>query len=103
MAAAQQGSGNKQILTTNTSSKYVRVIGPTRLSLSDDIGGGSAQVECRDPQALTQAMGGVVFTTTVEKSINFDENAINFVRVTLSGSSGANLGVWFQPGDQVEL
>lgn len=103
MPPALQGSGNKQILTADSSSKFVRVIGPTRLSLSGDIGGGSAQVECKDPQNLIQTMNGVVFTALVEKLIEFDEGDINFVRVTLSGSSGPTLGVWFQGGEKAEI
>ena len=42
-------SGDRQALAADGNTTYVKTVGPVRVSISGDLGGGTAKVQAKDP------------------------------------------------------
>ena len=90
------GSGNKQTLTADGQITAVRVVGPTRVSLSGTFGGGTAKIRAKDPDGSFIDLVGMSYVGAADETINFPPNAVNDVDVDISGSTTPVLVVWIQ-------
>lgn len=89
-------SGDRQTLTADGQTNYVRVVGPIRLSLTGGFGGGTAKLQARDVSGADVDIAGASYGAAADAKIDFPANAVNQVRVDISGSTTPTLVVWVQ-------
>lgn len=74
----------------------VGIVGKARVSMSGSFGGGSAQLQAKDPSGAFVDVAGAAFTAAVDQTFDFPDFCQNILQVDLSGSSGASLVVTIQ-------
>ena len=89
-------SGDRQVLTANGTTTFRKFIGPVRLSLTDDFGGGTAKLQTKDPSDATIDVDGGAFTALTDTRFDYADDAINELAVNLAGSTSPDLKVWIQ-------
>ena len=94
------GNGNKQILSATGQTNWTKWLGPISVSLKGAFGGGTAQIQVRDPQDVAQNVVNASFTVAADHLLDYPPQAQNEVRVDLSGATGPALQVWIQGDDQ---
>jgi len=93
------GNGNKQTLSANGQTAWTRWRGPISISLKGNFGGGSAQIQVRDPNEVAENVTNAAFTAAADHLLDYPEQAINEVRVDLAAATGPSLRVWVQGDD----
>jgi len=93
-------SGNKQTLSANGQSAWTRWQGPISISLKGNFGGGSAQLQVRVPDDIAENVANAAFTVAADHLLDYPEQAVNEVRVDLSGATGPSLRIWVQGDDR---
>jgi hypothetical protein len=76
----------------------VNAIGPVRMSLTGDFGGGTATLQAQDPDSSWTNVIGSGFSSAADALIDFPGWVSNTVRVNLTSTSAPNLVVWLQAG-----
>ena len=87
--------GVTEALGANGTTAGVGTVGRVRVVLSGTFGGGSAQVETRDP-AGAWVVSTAPLTAAGEVIIDAPEHSQNEVRVVLTAATGPTLAVWVQ-------
>ena len=88
------------ILAADGSTSWSSVKGPIWVSLSGTFGGGTAIIQRKNSAGTAVAIVGESHTVIADRVIDFPSDAVNEVRVTLSGSSSPSLAVsvqWTSP------
>ena len=85
-------------LSADGQTAWVVVVGPARVSITGTFGGGTAQIETKDPGGNAVDMADGSFTEAADKRIDFPPNSRNEIRVDLSGATSPALVVWVQAG-----
>ena len=93
-------SGNRQTLSADGQTTDRQYVGPVRVSLSGDFGGGTAKVEVKDPSDNWIDVAGTSKTSAADFVIDFAEDALNDLRVDLSGATSPALVVWMQSSEK---
>lgn len=94
------GNGNKQTLSANGATAWTKWLGPISFSLKGTFGGGSAQIQVKDPDDTIQNVADGAFTAAADHLLDYPPQAQNEVRIDLSGATGPALQVWIQGDDQ---
>ncbi len=89
-------SGNRQTLAADGQTNYVRIVGPTRVSLSGGFGGGTAKIQAKDPSDAAVDIAGASYTAAADALLDFPPNAVNQIRVDIASSTNPTLVVWIQ-------
>ncbi len=92
-------AGNRQTLSADGSTNFVRVVGPVHLSLTGTFGSGTATFEALDPGGNAVAIANGAFTAITDTLFDFPPAAINDVRITIASSSSPSLVIWVQGAD----
>ncbi len=93
-------SGNRQTLTADGQTTYVKVVGPVRISITGDFGTGTAKVQVKDPSDAAVDVANASYTAAADLYLEFPPKAINEIRVDLSGSVNPALVVWVQSSER---
>lgn len=89
-------SGDTETLAEDGKTKVVTVMGPARVSLTGDFGGGTAQVQALLPDGNEVDLALGSFTAVTDTIFDFPERSETDLRVDLSGSTNPALLVWIQ-------
>ena len=89
-------SGDRQTLAANGQTTDVGTVGAVRLSLTGSFGGGTAQLQAKDPSGSFVNVAGGSFTAVTDFVFEFPANVQNQLRVDLSGATAPSLVVWIQ-------
>ena len=90
------GSGKRQTLAADGQTDAKAYSGPIRLSLTGTFGGGTAQLQARDPQGNWVSVAGGAFTAVTDTIFDFTAESQNILRVDISSSTTPALVVWIQ-------
>ena len=90
------GSGSLVTMTGDGNGAAALTVGPVRLSLTGDFGGGTATLQAETPAGAYVAVAGGAFTAATDTIFDFPENSRNKLRIVLSGSTTPSLVVWIQ-------
>jgi len=93
-------SGDRQVLTTNTKTAARNFVGPVRVSLTGNFGGGTFKMEAEDPSGVFVDIDGSVQTTAIDFIIDFPDSAENKIQGDLSGATAPALVIWNQGVDR---
>ena len=85
-------------LSADGQTAWVIVIGPARVSITGTFGGGTAQIETKDPSGAAVDLAEGSTTDAIDKLLDFPPNSRNEIRVDLSGATSPALVVWIQAG-----
>lgn len=88
-----------QTLSADGNTTWVEVVGPCRISISNDFGSGTATIQARTPENAALAVAEGTATAAVDKVVDFPAGSRNAVRVNLASSSSPDLDVWVQGQD----
>lgn len=89
-------SGDRQVLTADSTTTFRKFIGPVRLSLTGTFGGGTAKLQTKDPSDAVIDVDGGSFTALTDTRFDYADDAINELAVNLAGAGGPSLKVWIQ-------
>ena len=89
-------TGYRESMSGDGQSTALEVGGPVRLSLTGTFGGGTAQLQTKDPGGNWVDVANGSFTAVTDTLFDFPLEANNEVRVDLSGSTTPALVVWIQ-------
>ena len=92
-------TGTFDTLTADGNSSPHRVIGPVRLSLTNDFGTGTAKLQAQAPDGSWVDVANGSFTAATDTLFDFPEFSQNNVRVNLASSSSPDLDIWIQGND----
>ena len=90
------GSGNRQTLAADGNTDGKDVVGPITLSLSGTFGGGTAKLQRLDPEKNWVDVVNGSFTDVTDTYFEFEDTALNHVRVNIASSTTPALVVWIQ-------
>lgn len=93
-------SGNKQTLSADGNTTYVKVVGSARVSISGNFSSGTAKVQAKDPSDAAVDVANASYTAAADAFLEFPPKAINEVRVNLAGSGSPTLDVWIQSNER---
>lgn len=93
-------SGDRQVLTADGQTTARNYVGPVRVSLTDDFGGGTFKVQAEDPSGAFVDEPGTTRTAVDGYIIDYPPGAQNKLQGDLSGSTSPNLVVWMQGVDR---
>lgn len=89
-------AGKRLTLSADGTTDFVEVYGPAHVSLTGDIGTGTAKVQAKDPGGNTVDIAGSTTTAIADKVIDFPADARNEIAVNLASSTAPALVVWIQ-------
>lgn len=89
-------AGDRQTLAANGQTEYVKTVGPVRVSITGDFGSGTAKVQMKDPSDAAVDVANASYSAAADAYLEIPLNAINEVRISLSGSANPALVVWIQ-------
>jgi len=90
------GTGNRQVLTTNTQTNPKIFIGPVRLSLTGSFGTGIGKLQAKDPSGVFVDVANGSFTAASDTIFDFPVSDSNELQVDLAGATAPTLAVWIQ-------
>ena len=93
-------SGDRQVLNANGKTTARNFVGPVRVSLTGNFGGGTFKMEAEDPSGVFVDVEGSVLATAGDFIIDFPPGAQNKIRGDLSGATSPALVVWNQGVDR---
>jgi len=89
-------SGEQVLLSTNTATKSFQVMGPARISLKGNFGGGTAQVRAKGPDGVFNALSNGSFTAESDTIFDFPARSETELDVELTGATAPAIKVWVQ-------
>ena len=93
-------TGDKQTLSADGKTTARNYVGPVRVHLSGDFGGGTFKMEAEDPSGALVDVSGTSRTAADDFLIDFPPGAQNKINGDLSGSTTPSLVVWNQGVDR---
>ena len=93
-------TGDRQTLSADGQTTPRQYIGPVRISLTGDFGGGTLKIQAEDPSGAFVDVAGASRTAADDFLIDFPASAQNKLQSDLSGSTTPALVVWLQGADR---